>query len=108
MTPPITPPEEVSRLFEDGFKSALIGAAAMVARILLSHEKQSFGYVARRMSVACIVGFFSSMFVAEYVSSVKLQFCCVGVLSYAAPEVCDFVLVAVRRGKVIPNFFKRS
>jgi hypothetical protein len=99
MSPPLpTPPdpEELNKLLADGAKSAALGAGAMTARILLSTEKQSFGYVARRMGVACIVGFFSSMFVAEYVSSVKLQFCCVAALSYAAPEVCDFTLKIVR------------
>jgi hypothetical protein len=98
MTPPIQPPdpEEMNRLLADGAKSAALGAGAMTARILMSNEKQSFGYVARRMGVACIVGFFSSMFVAEYISSIKLQFCCVAALSYAAPEVCDFTLNIVR------------
>jgi len=98
MTPPIQPPdpEDINRLLADGAKSAALGAGAMTARILMSNEKQSFGYVARRMAVACIVGFFSSMFVAEYISSIKLQFCCVAALSYAAPEVCDFTLNIVR------------
>jgi hypothetical protein len=98
MTPPIQPPdpEDLNKLLTDGAKSAALGAGAMTARILMSNEKQSFGYVARRMGVACIVGFFSSMFVAEYVSSIKLQFCCVAALSYAAPEVCDFTLNIVR------------
>ena len=86
----------MNRLLADGAKSAALGAGAMTARILMSSEKQSFGYVARRMGVACIFGFFSSMFVAEYVSSIKLQFCCVAALSYAAPEVCDFTLNIVR------------
>ena len=86
----------MNRLLADGAKSAALGAGAMTARILMSNEKQSFGYVARRMGVACIVGFFSSMFVAEYISSIKLQFCCVAALSYAAPEVCDFTLNIVR------------
>ena len=86
----------MNRLLADGAKSAALGAGAMTARILMSSDKQSFGYVARRMGVACIVGFFSSMFVSEYVSSIKLQFCCVAALSYAAPEVCDFTLNIVR------------
>lgn len=105
MTPPIQPPED---LLGDGARSAAIGVLAGVARIMLSTEKQTVGYVARRMAVAGIVGFFSSMFVSEYVSSIKLQFCCVGAISYAAPEVCDFVLGAVKGGKLGKNFFNKS
>lgn len=108
MTPPIQPPEDPGSLFNDGVKAVSIGFLAGVARVMLTTEKQTVGYVARRMGVACIVGFFSSMFVGEYVSSVKLQFCCVGVLSYAAPEVCDFTLGLVRQGKLARNFFGKS
>jgi hypothetical protein len=108
MTPPIQPPEDPSSLLGDGARSAAIGVIAGVARIMLSTEKQSVGYVARRMGVAAVVGFFSSMFVGEYVTSVKLQFCCVGALSYAAPEVCDFTLGLVRQGRMARNFFNKS
>lgn len=108
MTPPIQPPEDPSALFSDGVVAASIGLLAGIARVMLSHEKHSFGYVARRTLVAAIVGFFSSMLVGEYVTSIRLQFCCVGAISYAAPEVCDFVLGAVRSGALAKNFFKRS
>lgn len=108
MTPPIQPPEDPGSLFEDGARAAVIGVLAGVARVLLSTDKTTAGYVARRMAVAGIVGFFSSMFVGGYVTSVKMQFCCVGVISYAAPEVCDFILGAIRSGKLARNFFGRS
>jgi hypothetical protein len=108
MTPPIQPPEDPGSLFNDGVKAASIGVLAGVARIMLSTEKQTIGYVARRMAVAGIVGFFSSMLVGEYVVSIKLQFCCVGAISYAAPEVCDFVLGLIRQGKLARNFFGKS
>lgn len=94
--PPPSNPEEVNQLVKDGATAAALGAGAMTARLLADQEKKSIGYVARRIGVACIVGFFSSMVVREYIQSTGLQFAAVGALSYAGPEVCDFVLQYVR------------
>lgn len=93
MSPTPTPnPDDVSSIFNDGFRSTLFGALAMTARLLLSQEKQTFGYVFRRLVSAMIVAFFASLVVREYISSVSMQFAVVGALAYAGPEVCDFVL----------------
>jgi len=87
----------MNTLFKDSAISGALGGVAMVARLLLSNEKQSWGYVARRICIAFIVGFFTSMVIRDYISSVGLQFAAVGALSYAGPEVCDYVLSYVRR-----------
>jgi hypothetical protein len=98
MSPPPPPsnPEEVNQLVKDGATAAALGAGAMTARLLADQNKQSFGYVARRIGIACVVGFFSSMVVKEYIHSTGLQFAAVGALSYAGPEVCDYVLQYIR------------
>jgi hypothetical protein len=94
--PPPNNPDEVQQVIRDGATAAALGAGAMTARLVMSTEKQSVGYVARRIFVACVVGFFSSMVVKEYISSIHLQFAAVGALSYAAPEVADWTLAMVR------------
>lgn len=94
--PPPNSPEEVNQLVKDGATAAALGAGAMTARLLADQDKKSIGYVARRIGVACIVGFFSSMVIREYIQSTGLQFAAVGALSYAGPEVCDFVLQYIR------------
>ena len=83
-------------MIRDGATASALGAGAMTARLVMSTEKQSLPYVARRIFVACVVGFFSSMVVKEYISSVNLQFAAVGALSYAAPEVADWTLAMVK------------
>jgi hypothetical protein len=94
--PPPSNPEEVNQLVKDGATAAALGAGAMTARLLVDQEKKSFGYVFRRIGIACIVGFFSSMVVKDYIQSTGLQFAAVGAMSYAGPEVCDFVLQYIR------------
>jgi hypothetical protein len=102
-------PDEVNQVLADGAKASALGAGAMTARLLLSTEKQSLGYVARRIMVACIVGFFASMVVREYIHSISLQFAAVGALSYAAPEVCDYVLQYIRaKGQAQVSAAKRK
>lgn len=97
MSPAPTPdPQDVSTILKDSAISGALGGLAMVARLMLSTEKASWGYVARRILMASIVGFFASMAVRDYITSVKLQFAVVGALSYAGPEVCDFVLSYLR------------
>jgi hypothetical protein len=81
---------------KDGITSAALGAGAMTARLLADRERKSVGYIARRIGIACIIGFFSSMVIREYIHATGLQFAVVGALSYAGPEVCDFVLQYVR------------
>ena len=68
----------------------------MTARLAMSTEKQSLGYVARRITIACVVGFFSSMIVREYIQAIHLQFAAVGAISYAAPEAADWMLAIIR------------
>lgn len=97
MSPPTPPdPQDVNVILKDSAVSGALGGMAMVARLLMSTEKATWGYVARRIIIAFIVGFFASMAVKDYITSVKLQFAAVGALSYAGPEVCDFVLSYVR------------
>jgi hypothetical protein len=98
MSPPPNPdPDQLSQILKDSAVSGLLGTLSMIARIILSTDKTSVGYVARRISLAFIVGFFASMAVRDYITSVSLQFAAVGAISYSAPEVCDFVAGYVKK-----------
>lgn len=98
MSPPPNPdPEQLSQILKDSAISGALGTLSMVARIILSTDKTSIGYVARRIALAFIVGFFASMAVRDYITSVSLQFAAVGAISYSAPEVCDFIAQHVKK-----------
>lgn len=80
------------KLWSDVLRFAPLGAAAMLARILLSQEPVTFGWIVRRMSAAgitaCLVGFVSQ----DYIHTEGLRYAAVGMSGYAAPEVLDYAL----------------
>jgi hypothetical protein len=80
------------RLWGDIARFAPLGAAAMLARILLSESPVTFGYIVRRMAAAgitgCLVGFVSQ----DYIHTEGLRYAAVSVAAYAAPEVWDYAL----------------
>ena len=98
MSPTPNPdPDQIQQILKDSATSGALGTLAMMARILMSTEKTSIGYVARRIGLAFIVGFFASMVVKDYITSVSLQFAAVGAISYSGPEVCDYVAFYVKQ-----------
>lgn len=89
----------------------------MVARLLLSTDPVSPGWVFRRIFAAAITAAFVGWAVAEHIQSIPLRFAAVGAAGYAAPEVLDYVLryikargekevAAVKKG--VPNAQKKS
>lgn len=93
-------PPESDKLLADAARFLPIGAAAMLARIVMSQEPVSFGWIARRMFfaavTACLVGWATD----GYLQSQGMRFAAVGAAGYAAPEVADFALNWLRsRGK---------
>ena len=90
-------PNDGDKLAQEAMRFLPIGAAAMLARILMSQEKVSFGWVARRMFfaavTACLVGWATD----GYLQSPGLRFAAVGLAGYAAPEIADFALAKLRQ-----------
>ena len=78
--------------------SAIIGAAGMTCRLLLSENKEITIWIAIRhiiaaMLTAVMVGHAAS----DYISTESTRYALVGVAGYAAPEVLDACLKLVRK-----------
>jgi len=90
-------PPDSDKLAAEAMRFLPIGAAAMLARIVMSQEKVSLGWVLRRMFfagvTACLVGWATD----GYLQSQGLRFAAVGLSGYAAPEVADFALAYLRK-----------
>lgn len=90
-------PNDGDKLAAEAMRFLPIGAAAMLARILMSQERVSPGWVIRRMFfagvTACLVGWATD----GYLTSQGLRFAAVGLAGYAAPEVADFALAYLRK-----------
>ena len=90
-------PNDGDKLAAEAMRFLPIGAAAMLARILMSQDKVSVGWVVRRMFfagvTACLVGWATD----GYLQSQGLRFAAVGLAGYAAPEVADFALSYLRK-----------
>lgn len=81
----------------------------MAARLLLSTEPVSFGWVVRRVFAAAITAAFVGWAVTEHIQSVPLRFAAVGASGYAAPEVLDYLLKYIKaRGEAEVNKVKKG
>jgi hypothetical protein len=89
---PPSNPEDYQQVVKDGVIASALGSAAMVARLLLSTEPVSWGWVVRRVFAAAITAAFVGWAVAEHIQSVPLRFAATGAAGYAAPEVLDYLL----------------
>lgn len=61
----------------------------MVARMLLSVEPLTFGWIVRRLVAASIIGVFAGFALQEHVSSLVMRFACIGLAGAAANEVME-------------------
>ena len=73
-------PEDGEKLTQEAMRFLPIGAAAMLARILMSQEKVSVGWATD-----------------GYLTSQGLRFAAVGLAGYAAPETADYALAMLRK-----------
>ena len=94
--PPPFNPEDIPREARDGFVASIIGALAMSSRLLLSEDKQTWGWVARRVGAASITAVLANYALTDYITSSSLRTAAVGGLAYAAPEILDAALRAIR------------
>ena len=94
MSPPPPPisPEVVPNELRDGLVASVIGGLSMCARLLLSTEKVSFGWVVRRVLAASITAIVVHAVVQDYIASPGLRIGAIGAISYASPEAVDALL----------------
>lgn len=83
-------PDQVPQEVKDGLVAGVLGSLAMAARLLLSTEPVSLGWVIRRIFAAGITALFVGFFLQEHVASVPLRYAIIGVCGYSAPEVADY------------------
>ena len=61
----------------------------MVARMLLSTEPLTFGWIVRRLIAASNIGVFAGLALQEHVSSLVMRFACIGLAGAAANEIME-------------------
>lgn len=95
MSSPIDP-ESIPKELKDGVVASTIGALSMAARLLLSQEKHTWGWAARRVMAASITAAIAGYALTEYISSPGLRMGAIGALAYSSPEALDALLRAVK------------
>jgi hypothetical protein len=85
-------PESIPKELRDGVVASVIGGMAMAARLLLSQEKHSWGWVARRVLAASLTAVIVDAVCHDYISSSGLRIGAVGAVAYCAPEALDALL----------------
>ena len=94
-----TPPFDSNNIndgVKDGVLASMLGGLSMVARLLLSSEPVTFGWVARRVMAASIVAMLVGFGIQDQIQSVGLRMAVVGASGYVAPEALDFLLRYVK------------
>lgn len=81
---------------KDGVIASVLGGLAMTARILLSTEPVSIGFVVRRFFAASITAMLVGLGTKDHFSSTGLWLAVSGGAGYAAPEVTDYLLKYVK------------
>ena len=89
-------PDDMPPELKDGVVASILGGLAMTARLLLSTEPVSFGWVVRRVLAAAITAALVGYGVQDHIQSVGLRMAAVGAAGYAAPECLDYLLKYVK------------
>ena len=83
------PPPDSPDIWADAMKAAPLGAAAFLARGLLSQERLSWGYLLRSGFAAAVVAVVVGLAIRDHIASESLRFACVGLAGFSAPELVD-------------------
>jgi hypothetical protein len=83
-------------LVKDGLIASILGGLAMTARLLLSTEPVSPGWVIRRVSAAAITAAIVGYGIQDHISSPGLRMAAVGAAGYSAPEALDYLIKIVK------------
>jgi len=95
---------------KDGLIASVLGGLAMTARLLLSTDPVSLGWVLRRLAAASITAVLVGFGIKDQIQSESLRLCVIGICGYATPEVCDFLIkyLKARGEKELGNEKKRK
>jgi len=101
------PPEDYNGLVKDGLIASILGGLAMTARLLMSEEPVTIGWVLRRLAAASITAVLVGYGVKDYIASESLRLCVIGGCGYCAPEITDYLIKYVKaRGEKEVNNVK--
>jgi hypothetical protein len=89
-------PEDIPKEVKDGLVASILGGLAMTARLLLSTEPVTFGWVMRRVLAAAITAAIVGYAIQEHIQSPGLRMGVVGACGYCAPEALDYLLKYVK------------
>jgi len=79
----------------------------MTARLLMSEEPVTIGWVLRRLAAASITAVLVGYGVKDYISSESLRLGVIGGCGYCAPEITDYLIKYVKaRGQKEVNNVK--
>ena len=94
MSPPPPPidPESFPKELKDGVIASILGGLAMTARLLLSTEPVTLGWVVRRVIAAAITAALVGYAITDHIESPGLRMGVVGAAGYAAPECLDYLM----------------
>ena len=90
--PPPIDPESIPKELKDGIVASVLGGLAMTARLLLSTEPVSLGWVVRRVLAAAITAALVGYGIQEHIQSPGLRMGVIGAAGYAAPECLDYLM----------------
>jgi len=90
------PPEDYNGLVKDGLIASILGGLAMTARLLMSEEPVTIGWVLRRLAAASITAVLVGYGVKDYINSESLRLCVIGGCGYCAPEITDYLIKYVK------------
>jgi len=101
------PPDDYNGLVKDGLIASILGGLAMTARLLMSEEPVTIGWVLRRLAAASITAVLVGYGVKDYIASESLRLCVIGGCGYCAPEITDYLIKYVKaRGEKEVNNVK--
>ena len=94
--PPPIDPESLPKELKDGVVASVLGGLAMTARLLLSTEPVSLGWVVRRVLAAAITAALVGYGIQDHIQSPGLRMAVVGAAGYAAPECLDYLMKYIK------------
>ena len=83
-------------LVKDGVIASILGGLAMTARLLMSEEPVTVGWVIRRLFAASITAVMIGYGIKDHIQSESLRLCVIGGCGYCAPEICDYLIKYVK------------
>jgi hypothetical protein len=92
----VKPPDDYNGLVKDGIIASILGGLAMTARLLMSEEPVTPGWVLRRLLAASITAVLVGYGVKDYIQSESLRLCVIGGCGYCAPEITDYLIKYVK------------